>query len=112
MHLGILRLTLLAISLGTFLQLVAQAKHYRTGPPPKWVLEQPLGGARVADTACLVGGDEILLLDRQYNLSTQQMYWRRADRLISAEGIQNGSRIEVGFDPTFQQMTIHHLRIV
>ncbi|HMC97390.1 MAG TPA: DUF3857 domain-containing protein, partial [Flavobacteriales bacterium] len=89
----------------------AQSRHYRTGPPGAWVKEQPLGTA-VTDTACLQGGDEILLLDRQYDLAGQQVYWRRADRLISAEGVQNGSRVEIGFDPTFQELIIHHLRIV
>ena len=90
----------------------AGSPHYRTGPPATWVKELPMNGARVADTACLQGGEEVLLLDRQFNLATQEVYWRRSTRLTSAEGVQNGSRIELDFDPSYQTITIHHLRIV
>ena len=90
----------------------AQSPHYRVGVPGTWVLEQTMSGARVADTACLEGGEEIVLLDRQYDLASRSVYWRRANRLISAEGVQNGSRFEVSFDPSYEQLTIHHLRIV
>ncbi len=90
----------------------AQTSNYKIAPPGKWVIQHDLEGQRITDTACLQWGEEILLLDRQYDLAGQQVYWRYATHLISTEGVQNGSRFEVAFDPTYQQLTIHHLRIV
>lgn len=107
-----MRLSLLAFGLTFVLVAQAQSPHYRSGLPGTWVLEQPMSGAHVADTMCLEGGEEIVLLDRQFDLASQSVYWRRANRLTSAEGVQNGSRFEISFDPTYEQLTIHHLRIV
>ena len=107
-----MRLLPLALGLLSALMAGAQSPHYRIAAPATWVLEQPISGARVADTACLEGGAEIVLLDRQYDLASQSVYRRRAERLTSSEGVQNGSRFEVAFDPSFQKLTIHHLRIV
>ncbi|MBL7937875.1 MAG: DUF3857 domain-containing protein [Flavobacteriales bacterium] len=92
--------------------LCGQSVHYRTGPVGSWVIEHDPDQHTVKDTACLQGGEEILLLDRQYDLGTEQIYWRHASKLSSSEGVQNGSRFETSFDPSFQQLTLHHLRIL
>lgn len=90
----------------------AQSTPYKVALPGAWVVEHEVPIKGVNDTACLRWGEEILLLDRQYDLAGEQLYWRSARRLISTEGVQNGSRIEASFDPTFQKLTIHHLRLI
>lgn len=90
----------------------AQSEQYRIEPCGHWVAQHELKEGGVADTACLQGGEEILLLDRQYDLGGQALYWRNATKLISSEGVQNGSRFEISFDPTYQQLSVHHLRII
>jgi hypothetical protein len=112
MHSCLIRHVLWLPYLGASIGGWAQTEQYRIGPSGSWVAQHELGDGGVTDTACLRGGEEILLLDRQYDLGGQSVYWRNATKLISSEGVQNGSRFEISFDPTFQQLTLHHLRII
>ncbi len=100
------------VSIGLHGPLSAQSPHYRTGPVPGWVTVLELEGRGVTDTNCLQGGEEVLLLDRQYDLASRTVYWRRVVRLTSAEGVQNGSRIELDIDPAYEQLTFHQLTVV
>ncbi|HPF90746.1 MAG: DUF3857 domain-containing protein [Flavobacteriales bacterium] len=93
-------------------RLHAQTPQYLIGPvSDRVVLTDPDLSARI-DTAGVQGGEEYILIDRQYDLGRQQTFWRQAVRLTSNEGVQNGSRFSVSYDPSYQRLTIHHLRII
>lgn len=98
----------------TFMVLAASAQtdQYRVAPAAKWVKEHEADPNISLDTACVQGGEEYLLLDRQHHLGSRQGYWHRVTRLATHEAVQNGARFETSFDPTYQRLTIHHLRIV
>lgn len=89
-----------------------QTPQYLIGPCAEWVVSHDPDPAAHLDTACVQGGEEYVLLDRQYHLGRQQTYWRKAVRLTTHEGVQNGSRFSIAFDPTYQRLTIHHLRVI
>jgi len=93
-------------------ELKAQVPSYRVGAAPKWVVELPVPIAAVLDQHCVEGGVELLLLDRQYHLGEEVVYWRRATRLSTIQAVQHGSRFEMSFDPTYQQLIIHYLRVI
>ncbi len=52
---------------------------------------------------------QILLIDKQVNVDTQTTYYHLAKRVIEPEAIRQHSLIELPFDPSFQEITLHSL---
>lgn len=71
-----------------------------------------MDGVVLQDTSCSRGGTEYLLADRQYHLGEERSYYRLVTRLVTTEAVQNGSRVEVDVDPSFQKLELHSVRII
>ncbi|MFO1449483.1 MAG: DUF3857 domain-containing protein [Opitutaceae bacterium] len=78
--------------------------------PASWVDEFALGPAGPAKPHA--SGLDYLLLDEQIRISSQETYRRRAYQIVSDSGRQNGSQVSITFDPSYQTLTLHHLRLV
>jgi transglutaminase-like putative cysteine protease len=52
-----------------------------------------------------------LLIERQLNLVTKERYNRSAFKILSSDGIQEMSDISVDFDPEFQTLTFHSIKV-
>ncbi|MDQ3100318.1 MAG: DUF3857 domain-containing protein [Bacteroidota bacterium] len=89
-----------------------QAQFYRIVAPADWVKQIPIEGITMQDTACSSGGTEYLLADHQYHLGQQKAFFRMVTRLSTAEAVQNGSRIEVDVDPSYQKLELHWARLI
>lgn len=111
MRSGPLRATLVALLLFIWLG-PAAGQAYRIAPAPAWAVVNEVQGLRLSDTACVSGGIEYLLVDRQYHLGQQAAFVKQAMRLTTAEGVQEGSRFQVDLDPSFQRLTIHALHLI
>ncbi len=98
-------LTLL-FSIGLF------GQFHRIERPGKWVDLLPIEGLALKDTSCSSGGIDHLLVDRQYHLGGQHMFSRMVTRLNTAEAVQNGSRMEVDIDPSYQQLALHWVKVI
>ncbi len=48
----------------------------------------------------------------QVNLATRTIYERTAIKIISEAGIQNGSQVSAGYDPAYQRLLFHKIRII
>ncbi len=94
------------------LALGAAAQLHRVAPPAPWVEQLPIDDLVMRDTACSSGGTQYLLADRQYHLGREESYFRLVTKLISPEAVQNGSRIEVDVDPSYQQLVLHTVRVI
>lgn len=57
------------------------------------------------------GGTYVALIENHYDLSTEQQYFRIAKRLNTEAGLQDESQIEVSYDPAYQNIAFHTLRI-
>ena len=57
------------------------------------------------------GGTYVALIENHYDLSTEQQYFRIAKRLNTEAGLQDQSQIEVSYDPAYQNIAFHTLRI-
>ena len=79
-------------------------------PPPSWVI--PVEPATASALKTNPSGQDFLLLDRQMHVGVAETYVRRVFQIVSDEGRRNGGQVQVGFDPSFQSLTLHHLRIV
>jgi transglutaminase-like putative cysteine protease len=90
----------------------ARAQEATVGPPPPWVetMELPPEQPPPADVRA---GAHYLVVDRQIRVEggTQQRYYRRAWKVLSTAGVQEASEIKVAFDPAYQRLTFHEVRL-
>ena len=76
-------------------------------PLPNWV-EEMTYDKKEKDS----GSEQYLLIDRQINTKLKESYAHYAIELLSAEGVQNNSNITIEFDPEYQQLFLHELKII
>jgi transglutaminase-like putative cysteine protease len=79
-------------------------------PPPAWVV--PVTPADAGQPKLNPAGQDFLLLDRQINVANGETYDRRAFQIVSDEGRRNGGQVHINFDPSYQTLALHHLRVV
>ena len=88
--------------------------NFTVAPPPAWV--QPLaagpdpgGGPRDAGRPI-----SYLLVDEQTRVTgrSTERYSHYAKKVLSTTGIESGSQVEVEFEPSYQRLTLHHIRLL
>jgi len=57
------------------------------------------------------GGIYYFLIDQQLNVETEQNYYRYIYRIADRKGLRGGSKVLLQYDPSYQQVIIHRLRI-
>lgn len=78
-------------------------------PPPKWVKPVALPDHPVIKDH---GGYQYLLIDIQDHLPMETNYRNYAIKILNAEGVQSMSTIDVLFDPSYQQLKFHEIKII
>jgi transglutaminase-like putative cysteine protease len=53
-----------------------------------------------------------LVYEEQVSIQEQSLYCRRATKILTEAGIQNSSQVSVDFDPMYQQLIFHSVRII
>jgi transglutaminase-like putative cysteine protease len=107
MRLHVLLICLLASFNFTF----AQSKKVKTAPPSRWVKASSINReARPAEGEN--AGYYYLIIDEQENTAAEEIYYHYAYKLLTNEGIQQMSDLMFDFDPAFQDLTIHQIRII
>ena len=53
-----------------------------------------------------------IVFEKQISLANQSTYFKKTVKIVSEAGIQNSSEISVDFDPSYQQVSFHTIRIV
>ncbi|MDX6766100.1 MAG: DUF3857 domain-containing transglutaminase family protein [Candidatus Methylacidiphilales bacterium] len=85
---------------------------YRIAAPASWVEIHEASAPGQAPLDQIVDGVHRLLIERQCDPATASVYRREATQIVSETGIQNGSEVRLTFDPAFEQVTLHHLRVI
>src|SRR5215471_25118 len=87
-------------------------RQWTLGPPAAWVQELPLPPPVTQDSG-VASGKVYLLVDHQVRIGAQTVeYERRAWTPTSSEGVQNASEIKIHFEPTYQRLVIHYVRLL
>jgi len=91
--------------------LEAQNKRFQVDKAPVWVTIDSIdyNNNKFDDEA--QDGYIDIDYEKQVNLQKQSTYYRKAYRIISEAGIQNNSEISIVFDPSFEQLIIHSIKI-
>lgn len=107
-----LLLLLAMISVFSF-QKISAKQSYSIKPPPAWVqatsLPQDDKASNDSQSSVIY-----LLLENQIHVtaSTTERYYRRMQKVLTASGLDDVSQLEFDFEPSFQELNIHHIRII
>jgi len=78
---------------------------------PAWVQQIPVKLTTQVKPKEVSAGYHTLLRDAQYDLATQTEYQHQAYVVFSEDGLQEISEIRVDYDPNYQQLAFHNVRI-
>lgn len=82
------------------------------GPFPDWVEElTPDLSPSTDEERDAVGGALTLMHDRQILLADDVTFTHRVSRLLNASGVEDYSRLMFEYEPSYQTLTLHRLRI-
>lgn len=89
------------------------AQQVNIAPVPTWVKPVTFNtNVSATDTLSSSGGYYDLLVDDQYNLAEQQTYFHYAQLITSEKGLDNVSTLTSNYDPEYQTLTFHIIRII
>jgi transglutaminase-like putative cysteine protease len=92
----------------------AQDPAYRVGPAPEWIVPVEVDLAMPTPTGQISDGVFHLLGDMQLRAGpgAAVRYNRFATRAVDSQGLAEVAQVEIGFDPSFQTLTLHHVDVV
>lgn len=90
----------------------ALAQTPRIGPPPAFVQSLTVEESPALPKAAGEGGVNWLLWDDQVSVADQARYHRQVIEITSVAGLESSSELSVEFDPEYQTLIAHHLRIL
>lgn len=77
--------------------------------PPTWITDFPIDPLDIPESAKEAGNEYFHLIERQYDLETKTKYYRYIKRFNNTGALQDGSQLEVSFDPAYQTLQFHSL---
>jgi len=87
------------------------ADPFTIAPPASWVDIQkdvPVAGPAAAHTD---ENTRVILVDDQVNVAQSEHYHRMIKEVLTASGVQDEGQVNLDFDPSYQQLTIHDVFI-
>lgn len=81
-------------------------------PEPSWIAPSPAPELTPTPDADKVHGYDYLLLDTQQRVATEETYAHRVYRVTSDSALQSAAKIGWNFDPSYEVLTLHHLRVI
>ena len=84
-----------------------------SAPPPSWVEPVPLPEGGVAPSNEISGGIWYRLWDRQVRVAgpSHESFSRITRQIVNDAGLDQASQISLDFDPAYQKLTFHWVRI-
>jgi transglutaminase-like putative cysteine protease len=91
----------------------ASDRPWTIGPPAAWVNELPLPATGTLPESGVTSGRVYVLIDHQAHIGARTAeYERRVWIPTSSEGVQNASEVKISFEPTYQRLVIHYVRLL
>lgn len=90
------------------------ASDYTVGPRGSWVTYDPLEMSEVTSVEMVDRGTVYLLFDRQIDTraAARRQYTRVARRFVDQIGLSSAGEIEIAFEPAFQNVVLHGVRLI
>ncbi|TDH18372.1 DUF3857 domain-containing protein [Segetibacter sp. 3557_3] len=92
--------------------LLAQTKYLGTSKAPQWITLNPVDYNSTTLESEAEDGCIDIALEQQRNLAKQTVYVKRSMRILSETGVENNSDISISFDPAYEKIILHTVRIM
>lgn len=102
----------------SLLLLLAAATTYageprpQQAPTPSWVTNYPVPYTDHALDGEAESGYVDLDYEKQVSVQQHSVYFKSVVRVISEAGVQNSSQVSVSYDPSYQRLVFHTIRII
>src|SRR4029078_13464120 len=90
----------------------AQLKKPKSGGLPLWASVAKYSYNNNSLEREAEGGYLDLAFEKQVSLEQQSVYVRKVIKVLTESGVQNSSEISVAFDPSYQNLTFHSVKIL
>jgi transglutaminase-like putative cysteine protease len=90
----------------------AQNSKVKAGAPPAWITQGKIDYGYNSLEADAEDGYFDLSYEKQVSLADQSTFYKKVYKILNESGVENMSEITVAFDPSFQQVTFHDVRII
>lgn len=84
---------------------------YQRANPAPWVEVTEATFPEKAPLNQIVDGVHRIRTERQCDPASESVYHHRVHRIVSESGIQSGSDLRLTFDPIYEKITLHRLRV-
>jgi transglutaminase-like putative cysteine protease len=81
------------------------------GPPSSWVKPQFFNRNASASLADAGADDYLLLQEQQFNALQNEAFFHTDRQILTVGGVQDGSTIKIEFNPNYQSLTFHWVRV-
>lgn len=89
----------------------AQGKNFSTAAKPGWLVPYRPDASLATNTKEVSDGYYMLLFEEQYHVEQKTIYRHIIRQIISEAGIQNGSQINVSYNPEYEKLQVHEVLI-
>jgi hypothetical protein len=92
---------------------MAEGALHSVAAAPSWVEPVALDTPAAPPPSQATNGVQYLLLDRQIRVGSQERasYQHIATKVLNEHGLENAANIEIGFDPSYQKLTLHSINV-
>ena len=90
----------------------AQSSKLRYEKEPDWITLNKIDYSNNSMEGEAEDGYLDLGFEKQVSLLQQARYYKKTTKILSEAGVQNNSEISVNFDPSYEQLIFHSLRII
>ena len=102
----------LAAALFCCTSLIAQNKKILSGSAPLWITNNHVSYTTENLDKDAEDGYIDLDYEKQVLIADECVYIKRVIKIISEAGVQNKSEISLGFDPGYEKLTVHSIKII
>src|SRR4051794_29259147 len=88
------------------------AQKIHVGKEPPWVTVSTIDYSNANLDKDAEDGYIDVNYEKQISVEQQCSYYRRIEKIISESGIQNTSQISESYDPSYEQLTFHTIKII
>ena len=94
-------------------QVNSASSSFTVAPPPAWIEPVPTAQPSDASAPEASSGIKYLLVDHQIRVHEKmvEQYYRRMKKVLSAAKLESASQLQLDFEPSYQKLVIHHIRI-
>jgi transglutaminase-like putative cysteine protease len=86
------------------------AQKFLINKEPDWIIKKNYSDIKI-NTRQISDGYYLSLYEYQINVEKKQNFTKEIRKIVTSEGVQNGSEITINFDPAYQRLILHTLKI-